>query len=511
MQLKFCSKGWTRKRATLLLFLSVSAARLCAFQSEDLTAISRQVKELMAQGRFEQAIPLCEQLVRALPGNAGLVLNLGLAEQMAGHPERAIPRFEEVLKAEPNSVPALSSLASSHLQLDQPKAAIPPLKKLLVLQPSNHEAREMLAGALLGAAESDDAAVQYRKLTADAPADAKAWYGLGKTYQDLSARLSDRLTKNGPRSAYVAALIGSSRLKSQQYQSAFFFFKEAQRERPDLRGVHSSLAAIYRKAGHSDWAAIEEQEEDQAPAPNCATNPSECFFARNRYPEAAAAVSPHSSDGELYWAIKAYGQMADEAFARVEALPESVELHAWRATQAHSRSHDLEAATEWRAALKLSPGNHNLERELATSLFLAHDYSSAVPMIEIQMKLDGNSPELNFMMGESLLRIEQPDNAVPYLETALRENPNMLPARASLGLSLAKLKRDREAIPHLEAALEMDDDGALHYQLAQAYERTGNSARAEALMAQYQDIQKRNQQEKEELSNDVRITGPYAK
>src|SRR5579862_8079464 len=102
-------KGRSRRRAVLFFAPAVFAATLCAYQSEDLAALSRRVKDLMAQGRFEQAIPICEELVKAVPGNTGLLLNLGLAEQMAGHPEKAIPRLEDVLKAEPNSVPALNS------------------------------------------------------------------------------------------------------------------------------------------------------------------------------------------------------------------------------------------------------------------------------------------------------------------------------------------------------------------------------------------------------------------
>ena len=508
MELMVLWKGRPRGWAAFFLAFAVFAARLCAFQSEDLAALSNHVKELMSQGRFEQAIPICERLLKAVPGNTGLLLNLGMAEQMAGHPEKAIPRFEEILRAEPNNVPALSSLASSQLQLEQPKAAIAPLSKLVALQPANHVTRGMLAGALLSAGDLDQAAVQYRKLTAEAPADPKALYGLGKTYEELSARLYDRLTKNGPHSAYVAALIGASRFKSQQYHSAFFFLKEAKRSQPYLRGVHSGLAVIYQKSGHADWAAIEEREEDGVLPPDCAKNLSECYFVKNRYAEAAQAAGSHASDAILYWGIKAYDQLALEVFSRLEAVPESVELHAWRAQLAHSRNRDLEAVGEWRAALKLSPGNSRLEAELATSLFLAHDYSAAISMIETQMKGNAKSPDLNFMMGESLLRIERAEHAVPYLETALQVNPNMLPAHASLGLSLAKLNRDRDAIPHLERALELDDDGALHYQLSRAYQQVGNRARADAMMAQYQEIQKRYQEEKEEITNDVQITSP---
>jgi len=502
------NKGRLAWRAAFFLFPATLFAQP---QPDDPAAISRRVKELMSQGRFEQAIPLCEQLVKALPGNTGLLLNLGLAQQMAGHPDKALPVLDQVLKAEPENVPALNSFASAALQVGEPKAAVPPLRKLRALQPSNLETLRMLAGALLGSGDLDEAAAQYRKLTGQAPADTKAWYGLGKTYQEQSARLFDRLEKHGPQSAYVAALIGASRLKAQQYHSAFFFFREAARFRPPIRGVHSGLAVIYRKAGHADWAAFEEKQEDDLPAPDCAAYPSECLFVQNRYAEAAkAAGAPAASDSALYWAVKAYDQLALEVFARLEALPESVEVHALHAQLAHGNHQDLEAAAEWRAALKLSPGNPRLESELAMSLFMARDYTSAIPLIEKQMRGDARSPNLNFMMGESLLRTEQPDQAIPYLEAALRVNPNMLPAHASLGLSLAKLDRGRDAIPHLEKALDLDDDGALHYQLAQAYRKAGDNARADTLTRQYQEIQKRNTEDKEEITKDVQITAPVA-
>jgi tetratricopeptide (TPR) repeat protein len=498
-------------RAAFFVIQAIRAAQLGAFQNEDeVAALSRQVKALMSQGKFEQAVPLCERLVKAVPGNIGLILNLGLAEQMSGHPDKAIPQFESVLKTDPNNAAALNSLASSELQLDQPKAAVAPLKKLVGLQSSNLEVRRMLASALLGAGELDPAAVQYLKLTSDDPSDPKAWYGLGKTHQEQSARLNDRLVKKDSHSGYVAALIGASRLQSQQFHSAFFFFKEAERSLPSLRGVHSALAVIYGKAGHADWVAIEEKKEDSLPPPDCTTGSPECLFVQNRYAAAArAGASPAADDAAVYWGIKAYNQLALEAFARLEALPESVESHAVRAQTAHVRNQEMEAVSEWRAALKLAPGNSRLEGELMTSLFLVRDYSGAIPMIEKQLQSDKGSADLNFMMGESLLRTEQPDAAVPYLNAALKINANMLPADASLGLALAKLNRDSDAIPHLKRALELDDDGALHYQLAQAYQKGGDAAQATTLMAQYEEIKKRNQQEKEEVANDLQIIGPY--
>ena len=462
----------------------------------------------MASGRFEEAIPICEQLVKAVPGNTGLVLNLGLAEQMAGHPAKAVPLFEQVLKAEPGNIPALSELATSEMELDQPKLAVIPLKRWLAEQPGNRDARRGLAEALTAADQLDEAAEQYRKLTSADSSDAKSWYGLGMTYESLSERLFERISHGDVQSPYAAALIGYSRLSQQQYKSAFFFFRQAEQALPKLRGLHGALAKIYRETGHADWAAVEEKTEENLPAPNCAAAPAECFYMQNRYLETAKAASTRPVASSFYWAAQAYNQMAIEAFSRLGALPESVELHALKAQILHGHKQELEAANEWRAALKMAPGDKRLESELARALFLAHDYEGAMALVKKLLAADGNSPHLNFMMGESLLRTEQPGEAVAYLERALRADGTVVPAHASLGLALARLDRGGEAIPHLEKALSLDDDGSLHYALARAYQQAGNAQRSRELMEQYQRIQKQNGEQKEELAKEIQISPP---
>ncbi len=500
--------GSNKRRLAWRAAFFLAVAGCCAAQDEDLAKLSTAVKQLMAEGKFEEAIPICEHLVKAVPGNPGLVLNLGLAEKMAGHPDKAIPLFEQVLKADPGSVPALTNLATSQLELNQPQLAMIPLKKLLSLQPATPDAREKLAGALMSMDQPDEAAAQFRKLTADDASDAKAWYGLGKAYETLSVRLFQRLSKDAPQSPYVAALIAYARLSQRQYSSAFFFFREAEQKLPKLRGLHAGLAKVYQETGHGDWAAIEEKLEESVPPPSCAANAAECHFVQNRYLESAKAAAANPTTSSLFWGVKSYNELALEAFARLGDLPESVEVHALKAQILHGHKQDLKAADEWRAALKLAPGNRRLEGELAVSLFLARDYKSAMPLVEKLMRSDKSSADLNFMMGESLLRTEEPDKAVPYLETALSAHSNMLPAHAALGLALSKLDRGGEAIPHLEKALALDDDGSLHYPLARAYQQAGNTQRSRELMEAYQRIQRQNREQKDELAKETQIAPP---
>lgn len=495
-------------RAALLFIFSTT---LLVPQTDQLAQESHRAKELMAEGRFEEAIPICERLVKALPGNPGLVLNLGLAEEMAGHPAKAIPNFEAVLKVQPDNIPALTGIATARLQLRQPELAITPLKKLVNIQPENVNARGMLAGAQMSLNQFEDAAEQYRTLTTLDPSDPKGWYGLGKAYESLARASFEKLSKASPESPYVAALIADSRLQRRQYRSAFFFYHQAQAKLPDLPGLHAGLAKVYQATGHPDWATEEEKRERSVPAPACNRPTAECDFLKSDFVDVVAANKASSEPDALFWITRSYNRLASQTFDHLRELPESVESHAVQAEIYRDHGQNLDAANEFRAALKLDAGNPQLESELATSLFLGKDYQSAIPIAAKLLTHQPDSADLNFIMGESLLRTQQPDKAIPYLEAAIRADNSMLAAHAALGMALNLLNRNGEAIPHLEQALGLDDDGSLHYTLARAYRAAGDNQRAQQTMQQYQQIKQKNQEVDNELAKQAEIAAPDSK
>src|SRR4051794_6900310 len=151
-------------RAAQRLALSFFAACLWA-QTEELAREMERAKQFMQSGKFEQAIPIYEQAVKSMPGNPGLVLNLALAEHMAGRERQAIPHLETVLKARPDFMPALTALAQARLALGEPKLAIPVLEKVLAAEPKNVELRGTLAAALLDVGRFDEAATRYREVS----------------------------------------------------------------------------------------------------------------------------------------------------------------------------------------------------------------------------------------------------------------------------------------------------------------------------------------------------------
>jgi tetratricopeptide (TPR) repeat protein len=482
------------------------AAPILAGQSDELAAKSERAKSLMASHHFEEAIPIYRELLKSAPGNPGLLFNLGLAEHMAGRESESIPHFEAVLKAQPNFVPALISLGAARLALNQPEQAVSPLRRAIVRDSANRDARGMLADALSAAGHFDQAAEQYRKLTELSPDDPRAWYGLGNAYQSMARDAFDRMQKLDAKSPYVLALVADTRVQRRQYRSAFFFYRETLNRLPDVHGVHAAMAEVYRKTGHPEWASAEDQKEQKLPAPDCKMHATECQFLGGHDIEAVAGQS--SSLESLYWRSRAANELALQAFFRLGELPPSVQMHELKAQIARDQNQHLESVKEWRAALELAPGDPHLDEELAGSLFLAGDYRAAVAETEKLLTAGAKSPELYFAMGDSWLRLEDPGKAVPYLQKALALDPKMLPAHASLGLALSRTGKNAEAIPHLEKALDLDDDGSLHYQLARALQASGQADRARTVMAQYQDIVKKSEEQKAEVAREAQIAPP---
>ncbi|HTS24834.1 MAG TPA: tetratricopeptide repeat protein [Bryobacteraceae bacterium] len=484
------------------------AAALVA-QTEEQAQESQRAKELMAAGKYEEAIPLYQKLVQGLPGNTGMLMNLALAEHMAGRENESIPHFEAVLKAQPNLVPALLSLAEARLALHDPKPAQAPLEKVVALDPQNRDARGMLASVFLDAGRFEQAAAQFRELSALAPDDPQAWYGLGTSYQGLAGSAFERLQKTAQASPFVSALLADTRVQRRQYASAFLLYREVLKQLPKLHGIHTALAEIYRKTGHAEWAADEDAREAALPAADCHAHPAECeFLAGHDVALTASAHSAAPSAEALFWQAKAANELALQAFFRLGQLPESVEQHRLKAEIARAQRRHLESLQEWRSALALAPGNPGIKREIAVSLFMAADYKSALDEASALLQTDPRSAELNFIAGDCLVRLEQPEAAIPYLRAALAADPTLRAAEASIGLALSRLGKSAEAIPHLQKALDLDDDGSLHYQLSSAYRAAGQAEKARAAMQEYQEIVKRNQEQKDEAARDAQISPP---
>ena len=192
----------------------------------------------------------------------------------------------------------------------------------------------------------------------------------------------------------------------------------------------------------------------------------------------------------LYWATRAYNALATEAFATLETLPASAEVHVVLASVHRDQGRPTEAVAELKAALTLRPGDRAIEEELAAALYESRNLEEALPLLA---RLTGPAKtartDLAFFYGDALLHAQQVEAALPYLKAAAAGQPEAIAVRASLGRALLQSGDAAAALPHLSAAAAADDphsDGAAHYQLAQAYQRLGRADQARVALAEYQ-------------------------
>jgi tetratricopeptide (TPR) repeat protein len=450
---------------------------------------SARAKELMAAERYAEAIPLYRALVQALPDNAGLRLNLGMALHLSGQDEEAVPHLEQALRQNPHALPAALFLGAAFLRTGHPDRALGPLQTAVKLDPAHLEARALLSDAFLAVSEFARALPHLRRLTELDPESARAWSGLGSAYEALAAQAFDDLVSREPEGAYTAALAARARREQGQEEVAFQLYRDALRLAPTLRGLHSALADIYRATGHADWAAVEDERERALPRLSCATPTPECELAQGKPQAALAATLKVGSPETLFWRVRAYTALAEEAFAALSRLrpsPESYERTA--RLLARGRRH-AEAAAAWRQAIALAPEDLELKLGLAVSLRASRDLAGAQAVLEEIVGRAPDLPEASALLGDVLVEQQDPERAIPLLETALHADDAEY-VHGTLGRAYALAGRPAEAIPHLKQALAVDVDGSLHYQLARAYQASGQAEAARSAMADYEEFRK---------------------
>jgi len=445
----------------------------------------------MAAGRFDEAIQIYTELVRALPNEAGLLLNLGMAQSMAGRHRDAVGPLERAVKLQPTLHPAWLFLGTAYLESGQVRSAVRPLAKAVATDPNSVKARQMLAEAYLLLKRYDDAGRHLLKLTELDQTNAAAWYALGQSHEARAQLAFDRIRQIAPHSPYESLLVADVLVTQEKHAEAIELYRAALEKLPLLRATtYEAIAEAYEQAGDSARAAVERQKIEGLPAPDCVRDKPVCEFHEGRYREAIAALGSRTDTESQYWRARAHNELAFEAFWKVEQLPPSPESHAFRAQLYRSQGRHLDAVTELTQAVKLAPGDRQLQRELATSLYLSRDYTAAEPLFRALLEQAPASPELSFLHGDTLLQAGSVEKAVPALEAAVRGDPAHMAARASLARAYLQLGRPADAIPHLKASLQTDEDGSLHYQLARAYQATGQPELAKQMLERYAAIER---------------------
>lgn len=256
--------------------------------------------------------------------------------------------------------------------------------------------------------------------------------------------------------------LGAAEVGLGEYRAAVEPLRAVVAANPRDRNAHLLLARALAGSG-DDRAAVDEFRTCAAMMPD---NPAVWYGLGQTYERLH-----QSSD-------------AEEAYAHLQTLPPFPESHEHAAQVLDARGRYADAAVEWREAAKLAPDNVEIQVALAWSLYRARDHAAVLEIVTDLLKKPADGlprSELNFLAGAALLGMEQPEKAIPWLRAA----GEFAPAQAALGQALLLTGKAAEAIPLLRAALAADEDGSTHFQLARAYQLTGDAAAAKAAMEDY--------------------------
>lgn len=470
---------------SLLLAVTVSAAQT---PSNALAARGRQGSDAMEAGRFDDAAAIYRELVAALPNEAGLHMNLGMALAMGGHEAEAIAPLERAIKLQPSLMPAQLFLGTTYLSLGKPQAAVAPLRRVVAAKPADAQSRGLLGQALLAAERPADAASQFEKLTTLTPQDPAAWAFLAQAYNGIVQRTLTTFETGQGEDDWRTLLLADALSEDGRLAAAFGVYQRVLDKLPGTRAVYEGLADVYDRSGHADWAA-EQRARAKKVAVDCVAQVAECEVAAGRFAQALTLTTQRTDPAARYWRIQAAAALTKNAFAKVEALPDSRERRVMRAELARSRGQHVDSITELKAALGFTPGDPTLLAELALSCHLARDYEQAISVERQLLTAAPDDPSTLSLYGQSLLELQKIDEAIPALERALKAMPGDTGARAALGRAYVQKGDMAAAIPLLEPALAGDEEGVIHFQLARAYQATGQAEKAKPLLEKYQALQ----------------------
>ena len=197
--------------SALAIVLSVTAPVHARQTVDRLAARASEAATAMQASRFDEAAAIYAELVNATPGNGGLLMNLGMARYMAGHPAEAVAPLRKAVQLSPGLAPASLFLGASLLDLGRPQEAVPSLQKAVTAMPDNADAREMLARGQLMLSRFSSAAASYRTLSELQPQNPKSWYGIAKCYEGLTEELLAALQRQAPDSPVLELLVAGTR------------------------------------------------------------------------------------------------------------------------------------------------------------------------------------------------------------------------------------------------------------------------------------------------------------
>jgi tetratricopeptide (TPR) repeat protein len=214
-----------------------------------------------------------------------------------------------------------------------------------------------------------------------------------------------------------------------------------------------------------------------------------CAMALDRKPAALSALlllkRDFPDDPEvLYVTVHYFSELASRTSQELAAkAPASAQARMLEAEAFESRGAWDEAAGIYRAILEQNPAAPRIHYRLGQVLLSKAGETGPVDEARAEflkeLQVDPHNASAEFILGELSRRAGQWDDAAQHFSRASTLDVGFSEAYLAWGISLTSGRKFAEAISPLETYVRMQpEDPSGHYQLAIAYERTGNKEQA---------------------------------
>jgi tetratricopeptide (TPR) repeat protein len=494
--------------ATAVLMAAAPAAQECAATLYECATLH------VGRGEFAAAIRLLDQVLAAAPGDLKALNLAGIALTGAGHVDEANARFRDAVRRDATFYPALKNLAINEFNAGRLDEAQRDFQQVLALAPNDDVTHVHIGEIEYRRKHCAVALTHYEKAVAHVRQDA-GWllhYAscLLDEHRTASAvKVLEQLPDDDANSRFDAGMMlgeaGAHAEAARMFARAKPRYKD-----PYAAGYNETLMLV--QARDYDGAVRSAQELFDG-----GFNPAELYnlvarahLKAGRIKEAydalrtATEIEPSAEDNYVdLAAICLDHQNLDLGLEIIDIglrnRPDSALLHLQRAVLMALRAELTPAETEFEAARRLAPDQPAPYAGLAMIWMQTGRTAKAVEVLrdESRRRRDHVVP---YMFAVALLRSgidpAGPDaaEAIDALQASIRANGAFAPSHSELGRLLLKRDDVDGAINELEKATALDaDNTAAIYNLAQAYRKNGDKARAADLLAQ---VSRRNAQER---------------
>lgn len=366
------------------------------------------------------------------------------AAEQQGQYAAALTHYQHLLKLNPRLAQVYSNMGLDYYRLNRYPQAAESLKNALKLQPDLLGAQVMLGFTEFKLGQFKSSLLHLKKALKFQPTNREVDLFLIQDQMALDRfdlAFAQQTLQRFPKDAELNYIIGLAALER-------------------LRDIAHHANSLGERSPVFQWISLRQDEQQQN------------LQGAKKHLEILKKFGVTNTPPPLVREYDTLTSLVKECFTTVlESSPDSKYAHSVRGYMDESQGHVTEALAEYRKA-----GDH-----FAAGRLLAQNFRLSEAAEELRTAVDAD-PENRLALAELAqvyVQEHRPDAALPILRNILTEYPNDAEAWADFGKAQISLNEITEGIRSLQTALKLDPTQAsLHYELAMAYRKVGDTNRA---------------------------------